>query len=117
MTNNYEELTKAVRDLERRFDELDADLLAKTEDWQQWRSDTARALNRVTTILIGDAEIQHRGLVDRVAEHSTFIINAKGDALEKRGSKKMLILICGLAGALLGKIVEAAITLYASKGH
>lgn len=89
------DLNHAVHDLKRRLDEND-----------NWQKEIARIVERLTTIVIGDPTINHKGLVERVQGHETFITEANTKASETKGSRKTLLLICGVAGAILSKLVD-----------
>lgn len=110
---NGDAIRDAILPLENKLAELDR----KIDAGEDWRKETTRILERLSTIVIGDKEIGHRGLLEKVQEASAFMAAQQTREAEVRGGKKMLVFISAVSGALLGKITDAAVALYSAKGH
>lgn len=113
MSNNGDAINDAIAPLEERLNELDA----RIGEGEEWKVETTKILARLSTIVIGDKEIGHRGLTDRVNDHSTYIAGQETIRAEIRGGKKMLVFISAVAGALLSKVSDAALAFFSSRGH
>lgn len=96
------------------MDENDEAFVQRLADWEDWRKEIARIAERLTTIVVGDPAINHKGLVERVQGHETFITEAKDKASETKGSRKTLLFIAGVAGAVLAKLVDMAFQIFAA---
>ena len=101
-----EDLSQEIKEIKRRLDENDESFLQRLADWQDWRKDTTRIMGRLTTIVIGDETINHKGLSARMQDHEMFINEAKDKATETKGSRKTLLFICGISGAILAKLAD-----------
>lgn len=118
ISSSTEDLSQEIKEIKRRLDENDESFLQRLADWQDWRKDTTRIMARLTTITIGDPEINHKGLSAKVQEHDTFILAAKDKASESKGSRKTLLVICGVCGAVGAKLLDVGfqiLTSHASK--
>lgn len=110
---NGDAIREALAPLENKVAKIDERL----SDGEAWKIETTKILSRLSTIVVGDNTIGHKGLVERIQEHSTYILAQENLHAEIRGGKKMLVFISAISGALLSKVADAAMAFYSAKGH